>query len=410
MISITKDILNLKNIITCNNLDIFYFNNLINENKYDEHYLIDDNITEYLLENYNNGIYGILNYSIKLSKEEDNYNIEIMPITFYNNTIRNKLTKNINKVLKEDKTGLNDLSIEENYGILSIYEKNDDNIKNLNQIFIIANGYIKYINEIEDDIIENINDFNVITKIYNFEDNKIKCLELIDYDRLDKKINKENNIFYIKKMIDLEIKNKEYIEEINKLIELTQYNNETKDKIICMKYNNNLLDEICNPSNQYIDSIKIFDTLIDFEIINPIINKDNNNYNKLWKIYYGDDIDILIKKYLDNYDLKKIDERVIKHLSNIIEIVLRYNLYLNKKIDKFSITKKLYDIYPQKDKYTTNYSIFKQLSKQLYKSKYHLYLDDNSILSMYIISYLKTVTFNDLIKLIIKEEMIPKII
>ena len=405
MISITKDILKLKTSITCNSLDIYNLNNLLNNNSYNKNFLFDDNIIYYLLKNYNDGIYGILNYQIEMIDKK----IEFKPIIFNNYTIRNK-NKNLNKLINVDNNSLSDYAINENYGILTIYQKDDNDIINLNQIYILPNGSITYINEMENNYINNLDEFDIITKIYNFNDNKIKCIETIDYDRLDKKINKENNIFYIKNLIDLYKMNEINKNEIDKLIELTQYNKDTKNKIICMNYEDNIIKEICDPSNQYIDYLKIFDLINDFEIINPIIDKNNNEYNKLWLIYYGNELEDLITKYLNNFDLKDLDTRVIKHISNIIEILLSYNLFINKKINQFSIPKRLYDIYPQKDKYTTNFSIFKQLSKQLYKSKYYLYLDDNSILSMYIILHLKYISFNNLLELIRKEKIIPRII
>jgi len=413
MISITKDILKLKTNITCNILDIHNYNNILNINQYSYKFIIDDDIINFLLKEYDDGIYGILNYYININNDN---NIEFNNIRFNGYTIRNKMNKNLIKILNEEKNELSEYGINENYGILTLFQKDatgtfgDKDIINLNQIYILPNGYIKSINDLEqEDIINDFNKLDILTKIYLFDDNKIKCLKTIDYEILDKKEDKNNNIFIIKNILDLNKKNEDNKREIERLIELTQYNKETKNKIIDMKYEDNIIKEIIDPCNQYIDYMKIFDLINDFEIINPIIDKDNNQYNKLWLIYYGNELDIIIKKYLDNFDLKEIDDRLIKHLSNIIEILLRYNLYINKKINNFSIPKKLYDLYPQKDKYTTQFSIFKQLTKQLYKSKYHLYIDDNNIISMYILLHLKYISLNNLIQNIIIQKIVPKI-
>ena len=395
MIHNIKDILKIKNNIISNNIDIY--NNFILLNNFNNKFIINKKDINIILEQYEDGIYGILNYSLSF----DNNNILITNYQFNNHQIKNKMTKNIEKLLNEMKNKLTEEAIEENYGILELYKKENDEIKNMEQIYILQNGSIKYLNDLEED---KIIDIEIITKIYHFDNNKIKHIKTIDKEDINELDNTNSNIKLLLDIINKRKENIEYEYKINELINLTHYNEITKKFILSKDYDIELLEKITNPVNQHIDYNNIMDNILDIENYNPLINKNKEEYDKLWFINYGKDIKEIIDLILDKYTF---DNRIKLHMTNVIEILLIYNLYINKKINNFSIDKRLYDLYLFKDKINTNYSILIQLNKQLYKSKINLYLEDPNTVSTYILSLLKYISLNKLLELIEAEKTIP---
>lgn len=396
MIHNIKDILKLKNNIISNNIDII--NNFILLNHYNNKFFINNNFIKSLLESYDDGIYGILNYSLSFN----NNNIFINNNEFINYQIKNKITKNIEKLLNETKNKLTNEAFDQNYGLLELYKKENDEIINIQQIYILQNGSIKHLNDLDDN---NLIDIEIITKIYHFDNNKIKHIRTIDREDIDDIDDIDNN--NIKLLLDIINKRKDNLEyeyKINELINLTHYNDETKKYILCRDYDIELLEKLTNPVNQHIDYKDIMDIKLDFEILNPLINKNKEEYDKLWFINYGKDIKEIITIILDKYTF---DNKIKSHITNVMEILLRYYLYINKKINNFSIEKRLYDLYLFKDKINANYSILRQLNKQLYKSKVNLYLEDPNTISTYILSLLKYMSLNKLLDIIENDKMIP---
>ena len=391
MIHNIKDILKYKNNIILNNIDII--NNFIYLQDFNNKYIINYDFINLLLDTYEDGIYGILNYTLNFN----NNNITIINSKLNDYKIKNKITKNIEKLLNNGE--LSNEAIEQNYGILELYKKENNNLINMKEIYILQNGSISYLNDYDDNI---IHDIDIITKIYHFDNNKIKHINTINRDNIN-----DYDIKNIKLLLDIFDKfneNNLFNDEINKLINLTQYNDETKNYIINMNYENNLILKISDPINSYINYYNIFNLIFDFETINPMIDKNKEQYDKLWFIFYGKHLDDIIFLFLDKYSF---NEKIKLHIKNIIEILLRYNLFINKKINFFSIDKRLYDLYTFKDKNYPNFNIFKQLNKQLYKAKFILYLEDPNTISTYILSLLKYISLNDLCDKIQLDDIIP---
>jgi len=146
-----------------------------------------------ILSSYDDGIYGVINY-YKINKTINETKANEMLIKY----ISDKKFEYYNKpaIVKKiiEKGKFTESATEDQYGFVFMYEKNDDDIVDLNKVYLLKNGDINFINKQSSDNSEKSdndkdndednqddNDL-IITKIYNFVSEKKIVLKEIIYE------------------------------------------------------------------------------------------------------------------------------------------------------------------------------------------------------------------------------------
>jgi len=281
-------------------------------------FFIDEDIVK-LLNVFNDGIYGIINYY-------DDYDINrlIKYLTksnfeYYNKqTIINKLIKN-GKSTQELKDG--------SYGIVFLYKKEDGDIESLNKVYLLKNGDITIMNNSEEE-----DEDKIITKIYEFG-NKIVLKEII-YESNINLINDSDNDL-IKKRNELESKRvkldnllkmiKKYYKYLDENIKST----EIRDFLSNFNFIKNFIKKISDPSKQ---QLKIDDVLkMDFskKLLNIKISNrlDVSEYNSQINLYFDESIEDITNTVLESYDINSHFKPYILILFDILFMIHIY-IYL----------------------------------------------------------------------------------
>jgi hypothetical protein len=272
-----------------NNVMDYYndINNKINEYKQNNLFLSKADIDK-LLEEYDDGTYGILNY-FDLSKNIVDY------IKENNYTYHNK--QNI----------VDKLILDITTGYLFLYKKEEDNIIDLNKVYLLKNGEIKYLNQQEDEEL-------ITTKIYEFG-NKIILKDIVYEFNSDNLTTLEENKKQIDNLYKLLKKYNKYIEENIKQDDIKQmYNN--------FSFVNSLLKKISDPTKKQLnikDILKFdYSNLLDkIKISNRL---EQNDYDTIIERYYDDTLDTLINNVLELYN---INNNFRAYMNILFEILLR---------------------------------------------------------------------------------------
>ncbi len=286
--------------IMFNDLDINnineYYENLSNKeiNKDPNNLYFSDNDIHKLLETYDDGIYGIINYYPNFSNDKLFKYIKRNEMSYHNKeSIVNKLIKN-NKFTED--------AINEYYGIVFMYEKDNKEINDLSKVYLLKNGDIQNINE-------DVEDEKVLTKIYEFG-KKITLKEIIyDTDENDEIINLLEPLYKINK------KYKKYLDENIKSSEL-------RDTLNNFSFIKNLLRKISDPSKktlsvQDVMKYNFMDKLTKIKISNRL---DKSEYDVLIEKYFDENIIKLTDDMIESYD---IDGEFKPYLYILFEILIR---------------------------------------------------------------------------------------
>ena len=276
-----------------NNIMDYYndINNKINEYKQNNLFLSKSDIDK-LLEEYDDGTYGILNY-FDLSKNIVDY------IKENNYTYHNK--QNI----------VDKLIIDITTGYLFLYKKEEDNIIDLNKVYLLKNGEIKYLNQQEDEEL-------ITTKIYEFG-NKIILKDIVYEFNSDNITTLEENKKQIDNLYKLLKKYNKYIEENIKQDDIKQiYNN--------FSFVNSLLKKISDPTKKQLDIKDILkfdysDLLDKIKISNRL---EQNDYDTIIERYYDDTLDTLINNVLELYNINNSFRAYMNILFEILSVVIKY--------------------------------------------------------------------------------------
>lgn len=328
-----------------------------------------------------NGTYGVINYyydnnntnSVLCTEHVLNF-ISEKKIEYYNKPLIVKKLIDINIDKKKKKYKFTDLAIEEAYGFVFLYTKDNNEITDLNKVYLLKNGDINFINkkllnqtdakedaesdeEDDDDEIDNI-----ITKIYNFvSDKKIVLKEIIYesnfqtnynlFSTLDDTTDKTSidttttldtttiaNITNIEnKLNDLKSKKKDYEVFIKLIKKYKKYlNDNVKSEDIKETLNNfttlkTLVKKISDPTKHILD----INNLMNYNWSNKfnnikISNKYNESeYNNLIIKYFDENIIDIVNNLLDTYNLNILFK---KYMYVFIELLIR--IYIDDYIVK----------------------------------------------------------------------------
>ena len=343
-----------------------------------------------MLSTFPNGTYGVINYyydnnntnSVLCTEYILNF-ISEKKIEYYNKPLIVKKLIDINIDKKKKKYKFTDLAIEEAYGFVFLYTKDNNEITDLNKVYLLKNGDINFINKKllnqtakdeeedaesnsesgEDDEIDNI-----ITKIYNFvSDKKIVLKEIIyesnfqtNYnlfstldDTTDKTSIDTNTISDItdttttldtanitnieNKLNDLKSKKKDYEVFIKLIKKYKKYlNDNVKSEDIKETLNNfttlkTLVKKISDPTKHILD----INNLMNYNWSNKfnnikISNKYNESeYNNLIIKYFDENIIDIVNNLLDTYNLNILFK---KYMYVFIELLIR--IYIDDYIVK----------------------------------------------------------------------------
>ena len=283
---------------------IKYYDDIVNKRnkaKQDNLFLSKTNINK-LLNEYNDGIFGILNY----------FSSEVSVIDFLKE----------NKYEYYNKPGTIDkLLLEKNIGILFLYCKTKSTIEDLHKVYLLKNGEINYLND--------QNDETILTKIYEFG-NKI-VLKNIIYELISDEIpEEEKQLEYIYKLLK---KYNKSIDDNVKQLDIKQlYNN--------YSFINTVLKKIADPTKKQLDIFKVikfdYSTILDkMKISNRLEQED---YDTIIERYYDETLDTLINNTLDTYNL---NNNFRQYMNTIFDILLRMYIdnYLGYK--SFCLSKTL---------------------------------------------------------------------
>lgn len=279
---------------------------------------------------YESGIYGFLNYQLNLKYDEmlkKNYEFLNKPSI-------------VKKLIDTNNFKLTNEAIEQNYGILELYEKvvftprsknlgDDISIVELKKYYLLKNSDINIVNESSYDTI-NIkllpSDF-IVTKIYKL-DNKPKLLNVMT--KQDYIVEQNNDIFikYDKMIKQMCVDNKKmlnYMLNFDNIYKLCKLND-------CLENDNfNLSDLLEFDFSKYIDDIKTTN------------NYDMQEYNELIEKYYGLTLDDLFDEINEKYIIMEKTKPAIKI---VLELMIRIFIDIKLNNKKFNLSKSILKYLP----------------------------------------------------------------
>lgn len=332
--------------------------NASKKNQVNKLFLSYDDIIN-MIGSFPDGIYGVINYlpltkTINASKAND---LIIKYITDKKFEYYNKLPI-VKKLINKNK--FTESANEDSYGFVFLYEKNDDEISDLNKVYLLKNGDINFINKTSDNEVDEAESNNesdrgsdksdsdnesnasddsekIITKIYHFVSEKKIVLKEIIY---------ESNFEFMGEEIDetsYNDKGKEKLEEEIKLLNEQKKEYESFFKIVkkYKKYINDniksediretlnnwtgiktLIKKISDPTKCILD-INVFtkfDWTNKFNDVKISNRYDESEYSNLIKKYFDDNIEHIVDNLMDIYDLNGLFKC---YMYAFIEILLR---------------------------------------------------------------------------------------
>jgi hypothetical protein len=296
----------------------------------------DDIINLLSSNNISDGTYGIINYYC-LNKTIDESKANDLIIKY----VSDKKYEYYNKpaIVKKliEKGKFTEQAVEESYGFVFMYEKNDDDITDLNKVYLMKNGDINYINKINLENSENDDETEkIITKIYNFVSDKKIVLKDIIYEsgfnteeiEIDETLPSNNKNNLEDEISDI-TERKKLCENFNKQVKKYKkyLNDNIKSEDIKDTFNNftnikTLIKKISDPTKCILDinNFSKFNWSNKFTDIKISNKYDEPEYSNLIKKYYDDSISNIVTNLIDIYNLNGLFKN---HLQTFIEILLR---------------------------------------------------------------------------------------
>ena len=269
--------------------------------------VLDNNQIKSLLKQYDDGIYGIINYypdndidkMVKLIDDEK-YDFHNKPSI-------------LKKLISKNNTTLTDEFYNDDYGFLFLYEKKGDEYAGCKKLFLLKNGDIDSLNN------DNGENDKIITKIYHFQ-TKIVLKKIIYNDDL------EEISGYLTS--DLETKKKELdglykmIKKYNKYLDDNVKNKETKDLLLNFSFIKSLLKKIKDPTKQTlsIDKLINHDFGGKFSNIKFSNRLDGDEYNNIINRYFDENLNEIVNEIFNKYN---IDIRFRCYIIIYFDILIR---------------------------------------------------------------------------------------
>jgi hypothetical protein len=273
-------------------------------------------------EYYEPGIYGFLNYQLNLKYDEMlNKNYEFI----------NK-PGIVKKLIDKNNFELTDEAIEQNYGLLELYEKleKDNSIIELKKYYLLKNCDINTVNETSYDKIDikNLPSDYVVTRIYKI-DTKPRLLNVMT--KQDYIIEQNNEVFLrydkmVKQMCGYNKKMLNYMLNFDNIYRLFKLNNsEDNDNEF------NLGELLEFDFSNFIGDIKT-------------TNKyDMQEYNDLIEKYFGLTLDDLFDEINDQY---KIMDKTKPAIKIVLELMIRIFIDIKLNNRKFNLSKSILQYVP----------------------------------------------------------------
>ena len=288
----------------------------IEEVKSNNLFLTDSDI-EKLLIDYDDGTYGILNYTNNLTDDKLIEYIIKNKFEFNNKpTIINKLILN-NKLTNQATT--------ESYGVLFLYVKNDLVINNINKVHLLKTNSITYLNQDEDQ------EDRLITKIYEFGD-KITLKDAIynstfEISELNQHDTKLNKLIIEKKQLEPLYK---LVKKYNKYIDDNIEQPDIKNLYLNFSFVNMLIKRLKSNTltKLNIDQIINFNYTDILDRIKVSNRLEQSDYDSIIERYFDQSIDEIIDNTLPSYNL---DSKFRPYLNILFEILIR--LYIDNHLE-----------------------------------------------------------------------------
>ncbi len=286
-------------------------------------------IVEKLLDQYSDGIYGIINYFSDHSDEN------LLKYILTKKAEFNNKPAVISKLIKNNKLSAEALS--DSYGFIFMFDKTDDAITDLNKVHMLKNGNIYKMNnpdenEEDDEEDESKSDNEsisktdsvdkIVTKVYEFG-SKIVLKEVIyesTLEELEDELNGSDEEFVensdeehklqeeLKLLTDKKLKldnlykiDKKYRKYINDNVKSP----DIRELLFGFSFVRSLLKKVFDPSKQLLDiqNFLKYDFSDKFERVKISNRLDQSEYNELVEKYFGDDIEQITSIILESYDV-----------------------------------------------------------------------------------------------------------
>lgn len=295
----------------------------LEDNKLVQLYLLENDI-ENVLSEYNDGIYGIINYM-----KSDN-DLLIKYIADKNVEYHNK-SAIVKKIIDNNK--FTETAINESYGIIFMYEKNNNQLNNLNKVYLLKNGDINYLNNNLDE-----DDDIIITKIYEFGQ-KIILKEII-YNSTFEKDENNKELEELKQKHSLMSNIIRFYKKYKKYIEDNIKSEEIKNMLINHNFIKVLVKKVISPINKQYDITNILNYDFENKLSNiKFSNKlEQYDYDNFIVNHFNDSIEDII---ININELYNIDNRLNTYLYIIIDILFRIYVDLSQNNKSYCLSKNL---------------------------------------------------------------------
>ena len=280
-----------------------------------------------LLSEYTDGIYGILNYF----NETTDKNKIINFIIDSNYKFHNKQSI-IDKLIVNGK--MTTTAINDSYGILFMYAKEESIINNQHKVYMLKNNDIQYLNEDE-------TDNKIITKIYEIN-TKIILKDEIYSDNFEPIIEQDTNPHFINLSNDRKQIEPLYrlLKKYNKYIEDNIQRSDIKQLYGNFSFVNTLIKKISDPTNKQLN----MQDIIKFDFMNildriKISNRlDQSDYDTIIDRYLDETLDQLVNNTFDTYN---IDIKFRPYMNILFEILIRIYIDNYHGYKSFCLSKSL---------------------------------------------------------------------
>jgi len=298
-------------------------------------------VVEKLLDTYQDGIYGIINYFPSHSDDLLLKHISTKKYEFNNKpSIVSKLIKN-NKFSSD--------AISDDYGMIFMYEKTEDELIDLKKIHLLKKGNIYKMNDVDtENDTETV--YKIATKIYEFG-SKIVLKEIIyesTIEELEEPNNLIDNIENEKKLLCLNDK-KSKLEELyiiekkyRKYVNDNVKSSDVREILLGFTFIKSLIKKITDPLKQQLDVQDIVKYNFSNKFVHLRISNrlDQLEYDHIIEKYFGENIENLTPIIIESYNLNK---ELSQYLLIFFDILCRIRIDEHLEYKSYCLNKNISD-------------------------------------------------------------------
>ena len=300
-------------------------------------------VVEKLLDTYQDGIYGIINYFPSHSDDLLLKHISTKKYEFNNKpSIVSKLIKN-NKFSSD--------AISDDYGMIFMYEKTEDELIDLKKIHLLKKGNIYKMNDVDtENDTETV--YKIATKIYEFG-SKIVLKEIIyesTIEELEEPNNLIDNIENEKKLLCLNDK-KSKLEELyiiekkyRKYVNDNVKSSDVREILLGFTFIKSLIKKITDPLKQQLDVQDIVKYNFSNKFVHLRISNrlDQLEYDHIIEKYFGENIENLTPIIIESYNLNK---ELSQYLLIFFDILCRIRIDEHLEYKSYCLNKNISDYF-----------------------------------------------------------------